>query len=647
MGCLVAVIAGVAIVMIGIGGIVVSMEGVIHTGLIAHASGFGHIAPVVVQVTRHLIGQDRNLGGAAFLRRILVAFVIVLGIQVMGGIEAGGPAVHISHCVTALILPFTAQQGIFLSRCEGREDLHIIRIGILCLFFDDAGGGSGFRPLGAGFVRIGGVGCAAKRAGIADGLIAATGGRQFGCRVAVIAAPAGIQRGGLIRTALRDLSTAVFGGVPPKEGSSVCLRNRQIAVGSAGVHGLLRAEPGILILVKGYRPSRRIIEHIVAHMDLVNNGTHAAVTGKHKAARGDSQILVAHEGALGDDLSGGIHRHLRAVDIGLHRLSVTVEHDQLIGIAIGIGSADRIGGHRGGQRAAVGIKVDPVSGAAFGGPVGIVGDRIGNGGGSGDRCGATVFTFIPAHKGIAASGGCGQRADGCSLGHRPGGCGAAAAVGIEGYRHIVTDGSIRLVPLMDLVDVIVEGGIGGVGCGRATDRHGGERPLPGIQNLIFTGRDLSHDHHIVSGRRVAGQVDHRRAVLTAAVDVIVHSGGQRGGSHRFVGAAAPAVAEHGGAIVGHQNIIGGFIHTDVRQRHGHTGRAAFHAGAHIVTEITAGPVGGIKVAVRGNLRNIAHRSAGDRTGIAVFDHGIRGIGTLGSRMGRQRRNQPRHQNAHQ
>ena len=189
---------------------------------------------------------------------------------------------------------------------------------------------------------------------------------------------------------------------------------------------------------------------------------------------------------------------------------------------------------------------------------------------------------------------------------------------------------IGVIPLMNLVDGIIDGGaVDGIGSGGAVDGHSCQGPLPGIQDLICIGGNSACHDDIMSCGGITGDMNHGRGVLAVAVDIVIHGAGEVRSGNGPVAGIAPGSSKGGCAVIGRQNVVGGFVHTHIGQGHGHTGGAAFHAGAHIIAEVTGWPVFGIKIAVAGDLRHISNGAAGNVGRIAVLDHCVGGVAALG------------------
>ena len=174
MGGLIAHIRGIAGVVAGRCGAVIGVEGGIAPGLIGgRIVGIG-VAPVVVQVAADRVAVDDTLGGLVLEGGDLLILVVVLGIEVAAGIEAGGPAADILHRAGGCRCPFAAGLSIAVQRRFLRGQRLLIRIAVDRLCFQQAFVdplGLGLLPLGQQMLRIGHIAVAAEGAGVADLLI--------------------------------------------------------------------------------------------------------------------------------------------------------------------------------------------------------------------------------------------------------------------------------------------------------------------------------------------------------------------------------------------------------------------------------------------------------------------------------------------
>ena len=182
MGGLIAHIGGIAGIVAGVGGIVVGVEGGIAAALGRCRINRAGIAPVIVKIADYRIGIDRGLGGGGLTGGDLIAQIVVLGVQAVGGGEAGGPAADVVHRAAAGLHPLAALEGIAAhGGLVGGLGL-VVGVAVLGLAVEQAGGHSSRHivdPAGGQLVRAQCIVVSADRAGELV-LFVLTAGRRMG-----------------------------------------------------------------------------------------------------------------------------------------------------------------------------------------------------------------------------------------------------------------------------------------------------------------------------------------------------------------------------------------------------------------------------------------------------------------------------------
>ena len=151
-GSLIAHVTGIASEIVGIGSIVISMEGTIAAGF-----GFGRIirtgiAPVIIKVAADIIRIDNDLIGCRLRAGHFGAGLVVSAVEAAGGGETGGPAGYILDGLIAKVDPLGA--GLIIAcKGAGRRGLgFMIGVAILSLGIEQTcahAAGDGFDPAGS------------------------------------------------------------------------------------------------------------------------------------------------------------------------------------------------------------------------------------------------------------------------------------------------------------------------------------------------------------------------------------------------------------------------------------------------------------------------------------------------------------------
>ena len=150
--------------------VVVGAEVGVLGGLPLHRVVGVGIAPVEEQVANDLIGIDRQLLRLGLISGDLAADVVILAVQVVSGIEAGGPILHIVDGAGAHRDPLTVDQLVAIHGGGIGDHLIVVAVAILGLALEEAGIDA-LRDLSHPVLQILGVEDVAIAAGGADVLI--------------------------------------------------------------------------------------------------------------------------------------------------------------------------------------------------------------------------------------------------------------------------------------------------------------------------------------------------------------------------------------------------------------------------------------------------------------------------------------------
>ena len=178
-GCLIAHVAGIALIVAGSCGAVIGVEHLVLAGGVCHRVVGTGIAPVIIQITADRVGIDHSLGGVGLVSGDLAGLVVVLAVQAVGGAEAGRPTVDVLDLPCGSLDPLTAGLGVALQRGVRGDGGLMIGVAVLLLGLDQCLGDPlrlRLGPLGQQMLRILLIAVTAEGAGVTHLLIVHTGG---------------------------------------------------------------------------------------------------------------------------------------------------------------------------------------------------------------------------------------------------------------------------------------------------------------------------------------------------------------------------------------------------------------------------------------------------------------------------------------